>query len=124
MSREKPQAETLDKHPEQYQQDLNPDAMAGQNIGLGEADPAKFARTAHDLKPLHRRFRDISDDDLKQIPVLPEGSRLQQGATYFDLEDPDRGEFTAMGYMKAGRHNWYVAKDDVPYELWNRLKRV
>jgi hypothetical protein len=60
MSRDKPQVQTLHKHPKPYQHDLNPDAMAGQNIGLGE--------------------------------------------------------------MHAGPNNWIVAKKEVPYELWNRLR--
>ena len=29
------------------------------------------------------------------IQILPEGTRLQQGATYYDLTSPDVGEFTA-----------------------------
>jgi hypothetical protein len=63
----------------------------------------------------------ITDDGLKQIPVLPDGARLEQGATYIDLRDPHRREFTATGDMVAERDHWYVAKDSVDYELWNRL---
>ncbi|HVG20203.1 MAG TPA: hypothetical protein VNI02_14230 [Blastocatellia bacterium] len=77
MSREKPQADTLNKHPEEYRQDLNPNAMAGQNIGMSETETAKSSRTAYDIKPLHRRLDHILDADLKQIRVLPEGARLQ-----------------------------------------------
>lgn len=121
MSREKPQAETLNKHPEEYQRDLNPDAMAGQNIGVGETDAAKYSRTAYDLKPLHRRLDHILDHDLKQIRVLPEGARLQQGGTYIDLNDLDKGEFRATGDMQAGPNNYYVPKDEVHYNLWNLL---
>lgn len=121
MSREKPQAETLNKHPEEYRQDLNPNAMAGQNIGRDETQPEKNARTAYDLKPAHRRLADFTDDFLKQITVLHEGSRLQQGATYIDLNDLDRGEFTATGDMQAGPDTWYVPKTEVHYQIWNRL---
>jgi hypothetical protein len=121
MSREKPQAETLNKHSEEYRRDLNPNAMAGQNIGTGETDPAKFSRSAFDIKPIHRRFDHILDADLKQIPVLPDGARLKQGATYIDLNDLDRGEFTATGDMQAGPNNYYVPKDEVHYNLWNML---
>jgi hypothetical protein len=49
-----PKAQALRKHPAPYQQDLNPDAMAGQNIGLGETQPSKQARTAYDMKAVHR----------------------------------------------------------------------
>ena len=30
-------------------------------------------------------------------------------------------EFTALGSMEAGTDDWYVAKDAVDYQLWNRL---
>jgi hypothetical protein len=122
MSREKPQVQTLHKHPEPYQHDLNPDAMAGQNIGLGETQPSKEASTAYDVKSVHRQFREFSDAELKLLRILPEGSRLEQGATYIDLRNLEVGEFTATGEMHAGPNNWMVAKKEVPYEIWNRLR--
>jgi hypothetical protein len=122
MSRDKPQAQTLHKHPEPYQHDLNPDAMAGQNIGLGETQPSKEAPTAYDVKPVHRQLQGFSAAALKLLRILPEGSRLEQGATYIDLGNLAVGEFTATGEMHAGRNNWLVAKKEVPYELWNRLR--
>src|SRR3712207_6191318 len=67
MSRDKPQAESMRKHPEPYQHDLNPDAMAGQNIGIGEAQPAKQGPTAYDVKPVHERLKQFSDAELKQL---------------------------------------------------------
>lgn len=121
MSRDKPQAEALTKHPEPYQHDLNPDAMAGQNLGIGEVQPSKHGPTAYDVKPVHNRFKQFSDTELKQLRLLPVGSRLEQGATYIDLNNLDLGEFTATGDMRVGDNNWLVAKKDVPYELWNRL---
>jgi len=108
-----------DQHPERYRHDLNPDPVAGQNHGLhrsGEIGPS-----AYDVKDVHRTWRDFSNADLKQIPVLPEGTRLQQGAVYLDLNDPARGEIKAHGNMEAGREHRYVAKDAVPYDLWNAL---
>jgi len=108
-----------DQHPDRYRHDLNPDPMAGQNHGLhssGEMGPS-----AYDVKDVHRTWRDFSNADLKQIPVLSEGTRLQQGAVYFDLNDPNRGEIKALGNMEAGHANRYVAKNAVPYDLWNAL---
>jgi hypothetical protein len=124
MSREKPQVDTLNKHPEPFQHDLNPEAMAGQNLGIREAQPSKQGPTAYDAKPVHERFKQFSDDELKQLRLLPVGSRLEQGATYVDLNSLHLGEFTATGDMHVGPHNWMVAKKDVPYELWNRLLGV
>jgi hypothetical protein len=109
---------------DRYQSRLNPDAMAGQNIGAAGAHPEKRARTVHDFKELHARFREWSDGDLKQIPVVPEGSRLEQNATYIDLMAATPHEFTATGNMEAGRGHRYVPKSEVPYELWNRLLGV
>ena len=121
MAREKPQEADRDKHPQEYMRDLNPNAMAGQNIGTPAMAPT---RTAYDVKDLHRRLNHLLDDDLKQIVVQSEGARLKQGATYVDLNDLERGEFTATGDMVAGPDNWYVAKDDVHYNLWNLLVGV
>jgi hypothetical protein len=111
------------KHPPEYERDLNPARLEGQNIGPNPGDREVGIRTAYDVKPLHRGL-DLGDDELKQIPVLPEGQRLQQGATYLDLRDPERGEFTATGDMSADAECAYVAKDQVPYPTWNKLRGI
>jgi hypothetical protein len=121
MSREKPQVGTLHQHPDEFQQDLNPNAMKGQNIGVGEAQESKNARTAYDHKEIHDRLQAITDDNLKQIRVLEAGTRLQQGATYVDLNDLDTGEFTATGDTETTSETLIVPKKEVPYHLWNLL---
>ena len=117
----KPQAHTGTQHPEEYRRDLNPHANEGQNISTTGQHPEKSARTAFDIKELHNRLRDFADADLSQIRVLPAGSRLEQGATYIDLNDPQRREFTATGEMSAGPNNYFVPKTEVHYQLWNKL---
>jgi hypothetical protein len=113
---EKPQLEQ--KHPDKWAPDLNPNRMAGQNIGgSSEADEAA-ARSAFDIKPIHRGLNGFNDSELKQIPVVEAGARLRQGATYLDLE---RGAFTATGEMSARSDQYLVPKDRVHYETWNRL---
>lgn len=112
------------KHPDEYQADLSPNRMAGQNVGPLSADSEVGLRTAYDVKEVHRSLNHFEDDDLKQIPVLEEGMRLQQGATYLDLRNPSREEFTATGDTTVDREGWYVAKDTVPYSIWNRLRGV
>jgi len=109
------------QHPDGWRDELNPNRMAGQNLGLENPHPEQDSRTAYDLKEAHRMLEGITDDGLKQIPVLPEGARLDQGATYIDLRDPQRREFKATGDMVADRDHWYVPKDAVDYQLWNRL---
>jgi hypothetical protein len=118
-----PQAEV--KHPPESERDLNPEHMAGQNVGWPSDVDYQGMPTAYDWKDVHRALNDaFADDELRQIPVLPEGERLQQGATYVDLRDPARREFTARGDMSADPAHRYVAKDAVPYSLWNRLVGV
>jgi len=106
-----------------WRTDLNPNAGAGVNDGNPAAHPEKAAgaATAHDLKAVQSRLQEFADNDLKEIVILPRGSRLAQGATYIDLHDAAPREFTAMGGMEAGEANWYVAKSDMDYVLWNRL---
>jgi len=110
------------QHPDGWRDELNPNRMAGQNVGLDNPHPEQASRTAYDVKDAHRLLSDMTDVALKQIPVLPVGVRLEQGATYMDLHD--RREFTATGDMSVGEDNWYVPKDAVDYALWNRLRGV
>lgn len=114
------QGKPTDQKPDQWQQDLNPKPGADHQGGEG-INPEKSAPTAYDIKELHDRLPDYSDQALHQIPVLPPGSRLQQGATYINLRDPGRQEFTAVGDMEADHNDWFVPKAEVAYPLWNRL---
>ena len=95
----------------QRQQKNNHDVQS-----TGELGPS-----AYNVKDTHRLWNGLSDADLKQLPVVPEATGLQEGAVYFDLNDPDRGEIRAHGDMVAGPENRYVAKSAVPYPLWNAL---
>lgn len=65
--------------------------------------------------------KDFDDAQLKMIPILPPGTRLEQGAVYIDLNDPQRREFRATGDMEAGPDKQYVPKTEVPYWIWNKL---
>ncbi|HEY9770178.1 MAG TPA: hypothetical protein V6C71_17090 [Coleofasciculaceae cyanobacterium] len=110
-----------DQEPDQWQKDLNPDPMAGQNHGVETTQEDVYDLTAYDLEELHDRLADFTKDELKKIPVLKVGTRLQQGATYINLNDPLREEFTGMGDMSAENNNLIIPKNKVGYELWNRL---
>jgi len=108
-----------------WQHELDPETAAGMNYDLEGPHPEKQnPPTAYDLKGLNRCLDQFTDDELKRIPVLPTGSRLEQGATYIDLAQPNPREFTAMGDMTAGPGNRYVPKTEVGYVLWNRLTGV
>ena len=108
-------------HPDEWQNDLNPDFMAGQNFAEARAERVESRHNAYDVKAAHDRLNWLTDDELRTIPILPRGARLEQGATYVDLSHLERGEFTALGNMEAGDRNLYVPKSEVDYELWNRL---
>lgn len=109
------------KHPPEWQASLNHEHMAGQNEGAPYDDTEMHIPTAYDVKEVHARLRDFNDADLKQIPIIPAGARLRQGAAYADLAEEHPHEITASGGMSSTRKNYYVPKSRVPYEIWNRL---
>lgn len=110
-----------DKHPAKYQRDLNPHALEGHNWGLEGPHPEKGPLTAEEIKEIHNRFPQFTNDELRRIQVLPSGIHLEQGATYLDLKEEFPHEFTATSDMEATEDHWYVPKTEVDYELWNRL---
>ena len=115
----KPQAQQ--KHPDQWQPDLNPDHMAGQNIGPPADELASSRTTAFHLRKQGQAVGGLDDEELKQVPLVPVGSRLQQGATYVNLADDSCREFTATAEITASSEDAYAPKDRVPYQIWNRL---
>ena len=117
----KPRQQAREKHPAQWQQDLNPNHLAGQNIGAASDSAREAEWTAFHLRKAGLDNTVVNDEELKQVPLVPEGTRLQQGATYVDLMRDPTQEFTARADMIAGSENAYAPKDKVPYEIWNRL---
>jgi len=115
-----PKQQARQKHPDEWQQDLNPNHMAGQNIGTLESSE-DHELTAFHLRKRGRDLRGLDDNDLKLVPVVPEGTRLQQGATYVNLADDKPREFKATANMTASAGDAYAPKDRVPYEVWNKI---
>ena len=117
MQKERIKPQQQRSHPPDRERDLNPDQMAGQNIGEKEQ-----LRTAAEIKDITRRLRDFTNDELTQIPIVAPGQRLQQGAVYLDLRRGSAPKpITATGAMSADDDHLYVAKAETPYEIWNRL---
>jgi hypothetical protein len=111
------------KHPEPYQQDLNPDASKGLNWSLAGQHPEKNEPpTAYSAKEVHRWLSDVSDDELKQIPLMPAGARLEASAHYLNLAE--RCEFKAEGDETVLEDQFIVPKTEVDYQLWNWLRGV
>ena len=74
-----------DEKSDQWQKHLNLNPLAGQNDGIETTQEGRYDLTAYDIDWLRDRLEDVSDDELKQIPVLKPGTRLQQGATSLQL---------------------------------------
>ena len=115
----KPQEQ--EKHPPEWREDLNPERMEGQNIGPSSKRDDSGARTAADIDVLAGRLNEFTHDELSQIPVVPVGSKLKQGAVYLDMRIPASVPFAATGDIKATDTNYYAPKAEIPYQLWNRL---
>ena len=107
----------VEEGPDEYEEDLHAGNRAGQHAGVAETQMVP----AYEIKELHAMLPRFRDDELKQIMVLAPGARLEQGAIYYDLRHPERGEFKAMGGMEAGPQDYYVPKAETDYPLWNRL---
>ncbi|MBI3522815.1 MAG: hypothetical protein HY071_06885 [Chloroflexi bacterium] len=78
-------------------------------------------RTALDIRAEHRILHRLSEEALRSIPLLREGTHLRKYERYLDLHDPARGGFVASGdeVLRPGQR--VVAKDSVPTELWDDL---
>ena len=106
-------AETTDE----FDETLHGNSRAGQHAGVNDVR----AYTAYDVKELHESMSDFDNAELKSIPILAHGERLEQGAHYLDLSSSTREIITAHGAMEAQDPHLYVPKAKVDYELWNKL---
>lgn len=107
-----------------FDRDLHGEDRAGQHAGASEMR----AYTAYDVKELHQAMPEFSNAELKRIPVLAHGERLEQGGVYLDLahevgtaSQRGRTPFVAQGGQEATEGHLYVPKARCDYELWNKL---
>ncbi|MGF1515448.1 MAG: hypothetical protein ACFB5Z_17345 [Elainellaceae cyanobacterium] len=121
MATEQPANQYVGKPDDSFQKDLNPNPDAGMNDGPSTEALDRFSQTAADIEALHDRLSGFSSEELTRIPILKTGTRLQQGGTYINLQDPKREEFTGMADMSVTEKDYIVPKTEVPYPLWNRL---
>lgn len=94
-----------DKHPEPYQQDLNPRDNAAQNTNKTPNEGKANTLSAYDLKGAHQSLQGSSDDELWHIRIVRPVTRPMRGATLADLKAEWPWEFTAYGDMDAGEGN-------------------
>ena len=113
------------RDPSEFDSDLTANNQAGENHGMDNHPNTMFAPSADTIKDMHSTtLADLTNDELKTIQIVPEGTRLQQGAKYIDLHHLEHGEFTATSEMVAGSEHAYVSKKETDYVLWNRLNQV
>ena len=98
-----------------------PKAVRAEQNGVATVDREVQWQTAYDVKEIHRALRDFADDDLKQIPIVPEGQHLEQGSTYIDLSEEQPTEVKVNAGVVAYAGHYWIPKHRVPYTIWNRL---
>ena len=117
MDDQKTNTGTVEETTDSFDRDLHGEDRAGQHGGVME----HRTYSAYDVKELHEKMPDYTNDELKRIPIFAHGERLEQGGTYLDLSDLASGTFTAQGSMEAQDPHLYVSKAAMDYELWNKL---
>jgi hypothetical protein len=96
------------------------DQMAPDTTGEpgGHADESV---SAVDDKDLRSKFAGLKNDELARLAVIERGTQLEQGGTYLDLNQLDKGPFKALGGHAAAPDERLIAKRDTDYLIWNRL---
>lgn len=75
---------------------------------------------------LRERFdwlNSFEDDELGEMVFLSEGETMRPGESYFDISNPERGEFEGTG-ERADEGSRYIPRSDVPDEVWQKLIRT
>ena len=88
------------------------------DLGHGELPEQ---RVAGHHEPVEGAAGELTKEERARLTILADGTPLDGGSTYFDLEDPSAGAFTAMDGQSAEPGRRLVSKRDTDYELWNRL---
>jgi hypothetical protein len=88
--------------PGQQRGGLNEEFMGGMNYGMRGPHLEQGGPRASEMKErLVKRLPELSGVELDQLPIMPLGASLEEGATYLDPGDPSWCEFTAFGGMVA-----------------------
>jgi hypothetical protein len=83
--------------------------------------PPRDRRTALEVRHDHRVLQDLAADLLRQMPLVPDGSRLTRRGEYLDLHDPARADFRALGDEVVRPGQRLIARSDVSNEAWRAL---
>jgi hypothetical protein len=99
--------------------------MAGESAGRESIAPNDMppmtdrSQAASDQDALARRWPQLNDDDWAHLPIVRPGDTLEQGETYFDLNNPDQGSIQGSGSVEATEQNRYVAKGKLDPAIWS-----
>jgi len=109
-------ADALGWPPDEFSADLG----HGNEL-VDHGDTTEELRPLRHHEPLPAPLANLSEVERDRLRVLVQGTRLEQGSTYVDLDDLAGGPFRALAGQRAERGHRLVSKRDVDYDLWNRL---
>ena len=101
---------------ESFAEDLAPETP--ESIRQAQVEQVE---AAGDMKDVIDLLPEFNQGDLSHLEILETGTPLEQGATYLDLKDRQRGPFKAIGGQVVEAPDRMVAKKTTDYDLWNRL---
>jgi len=101
---------------ESFAEDLAPETP--ESIRQAQVEQVE---AAGDMKDVIDLLPEFNQGDLSHLEILETGTPLEQGATYLDLKDRQRGPFKAIGGQAVEASDRMVAKKTTDYDLWNRL---
>ena len=96
--------------------------MRPQNVGETGVQNAKSRR--EESRRLRERFQwlnKFSDEELELISFCEPGSEMENGDSYFDISNPERGTFTGRQGERIPEGGCLVSKTTIPNHLWNKL---
>ena len=72
-------------------------------------------------KVLRHTLSGLDNDELARLAVVEPGTQLEQGGTYLNLNQVEKGPFKSLGGHAASASERLIAKRDTDYLIWNRL---
>ena len=91
------------------------------NPGSTEGMPTSREPTGYDLRHRFTWLNRFTDDELRGISFCDEHTPLKDGAQYFDISEPERGEIIGQSGELSPPGSCYVWRGSVHEHLWNKL---
>ena len=104
-----------------FDNDLHPHNRAGQNDSPDRNEGRSAFMLKENESTLHPRLQALPNQELKQIPLLDTGTRLQEGAAYLDLRNLNGGAFQGMNNREVSADDAFVAKSHLDHEQFAYL---